>query len=99
MPCERIMGIEVLDEARYQLYRDKMTPMLEAAGGYFGYDFKIAEVLKSKVEQNINRVFTITFPSEDSMNAFFNSPAYLDVKQRYFDDAVGDKTVISLNET
>ena len=45
--------------------------LLPLYGGSFGYDFKIAEVLKSKSSNKINKVFTIEFPSREVMNAFF----------------------------
>ena len=47
MAFERLVGLQVIDEAGYQAYRDAMTPLLHACGGSFGYDFRIAEVLKS----------------------------------------------------
>ena len=98
MAYERIMGIDVTDDVEYQKYRAAMTPLLHAAGGDFGYDFKIAEVLKSKTEGKINRVFTIDFPSEKVMKDFFASDRYVAVKEKYFDRSVGSKTVISLSE-
>jgi uncharacterized protein (DUF1330 family) len=98
MAYERIMGIDVTDDVEYQKYRAAMTPLLHAAGGDFGYDFKVAEVLKSKTEGKINRVFTIDFPSETVMNDFFASDSYVAVKEKYFDSSVGSKTIISLNE-
>lgn len=98
MSFERIMGIEVLDEVEYQKYRDKMTLLLHAAGGEFGFDFKVSEVLKSKSDGKINRVFTITFDSEKDMIEFFNSEDYLAVREMHFEKSVGDVTVISLHE-
>lgn len=98
MSYERIMGLEITDEEEYQNYRDAMTPLLHAAGGDFGYDFKVSETLKSKTENKINRVFTIDFPSEKVMNTFFSSENYLKVKKRHFEKSVGSTTVISLHE-
>ena len=94
MAFERIMGLDVVDEAEYQKYREQMTPIL----GAFGYDFKISAVLKSKTEASINRVFTIEFPSEETMHEFFNDSTYLAVKKQHFDNAVKSTTVISLHE-
>lgn len=98
MTYERIMGIEVVDEPMYQDYRDAMTPLLNSVGGDFGFDFKVSEVLKSKTKDNINRVFTIEFPSNEIMHQFFNSADYLAIKNRYFDQSVNSITVISLHE-
>jgi len=50
MAIEMLVGLNVVDEAGYAAYREAMTPMLEACGGSFGYDFRIAEVLRSQTE-------------------------------------------------
>ena len=98
MAFERIMGIEVVDEQGYQEYRKEMTPLLQSYGGDFGFDFKVSEVLKSKSENNINRVFTIDFPSKEVMDQFFVSDEYLKIKNQYFTESVKSTTVISLHE-
>ena len=66
------------------MYRNEMTPILEGFSGEFGYDFKIAEVLKSQTKTPINRVFTISFPAQDSRDSFFSHDEYLKVRQRHF---------------
>ena len=98
MSYERIMGLEVIDDEQYQKYREGMTPILESFGGYFGFDFKIAEVLISKSDEPINRVFTIAFPSENVMNDFFSDPDYLKIKKQYFDCSVKGRTTIAIYE-
>ena len=98
MPFERIMGIEVTNEEEYQKYRENMTPILHSFGGSFGFDFKIGEVLKSKTDNVINRVFTIDFPSKEVMDEFFNDPNYLAVKEQYFKHSVKSVTTISMHE-
>ncbi|KGJ93636.1 DUF1330 domain-containing protein [Colwellia psychrerythraea] len=99
MAYERIMGLDVIDEQEYQQYREAMMPILKSFGGSFGFDFKVSEVLLSKTSDNINRVFTITFPSQKQMESFFSYPDYLDVKNMYFDRSVKSNTIISLHET
>jgi len=99
MSFERIMGLYVTNDEEYQRYREGMIPILESFGGSFGFDFKISEVLKSKTENPINRVFTIDFPSKEAMDKFFSDPNYLEVKDRYFKNAVKSVTVISMHET
>lgn len=99
MVHERIMGIEVTDDAMYQKYRDGMMPILKTFNGKFGFDFIVSEVLLSKSSDKINRVFTIEFPNKERMDAFFSDPAYLDVKKRYFDASVKSKTLISAHDT
>jgi len=98
MTFERIMGIEVIDEAEYQQYRENMIPILTLFGGSFGFDFKVSEVLKSKTEECINRVFTIDFPSKEIMDQFFSDSSYLEVKEKYFKHSVNSVTTISMHE-
>jgi len=92
------MGLDVIDEDDYQRYREGMIPILESFGGSFGFDFKVSEVLKSKSENPINRVFTIDFPSKEIMENFFKDPSYLEVKDQYFKNSVKSVTVISMHE-
>ena len=98
MALETIVGLHVVDEAGYQSYRDEMTPILENYGGGFGYDFKVSEVLKSKTKAPINRVFTISFPDQDSRDSFFSNDEYLKVRQRHFEKSVTDTTIIATYE-
>ncbi len=69
MVYEMLVGLHVTDDQRYQAYREKMTPVLVECGGGFGYDFRIAEVLKSQTDNEINRVFTIYFPDKEQLEA------------------------------
>lgn len=95
MPYEILVGLHVTDDTMYQDYRESMTPLLIECGGGFGYDFKIAEVLKSETEENINRVFTIHFPDEEVMEQFFSAESYLAVKAKYFESSVASTTIIA----
>jgi len=95
---ERIMAIYVKDDEEYQKYREGMTPILHSFGGSFGYDFKIQEVLISKTTEEINRVFTIDFPSKEVMDDFFSDVGYLAVQKKHFNHSVLSKTVISMHE-
>lgn len=95
MALERLVGLNVTDDEGYQAYRDGMMPILDSYGGGFGYDFKVSEVLRSETEAPINRVFTIWFPDEETMNAFFSDAEYLEVRRRHFEPSVADTTVIA----
>lgn len=99
MPFERIMGLDVTNDEEYQRYREGMMPILESFGGSFGFDFKVSEVLKSKTENSINRVFTLDFPSKEVMDTFFSDPSYLEVKGQHFKNSVKSAIVISMHET
>ena len=43
MAVEMLVGLNVIDDEAYQLYRDEMIPILLSYGGGFGYDFKISK--------------------------------------------------------
>ena len=98
MPYERIMGLHVIDDQEYQRYRQAMLPILHSYGGAFGYDFRVSEVLLSKTENNINRLFSIEFPSKQVMEEFFSDADYVLVKNRHLRHAIASKTVISMHE-
>jgi len=95
---ERIMGLNVIDDTEYQRYREAMLPILKEFGGSFGYDFKVSEVLLSKTQDEINRVFTIEFPSKQKMEDFFSFPDYITVRDWHFKNSVNSTTVISMYE-
>ena len=96
---ERVMGLNVIDEQGYKKYREGMVPILHSYGADFGYDFIVSEVLKSKTTKRINRVFTIDFPSKKVMESFFKDSKYLEVKKKYLDHSIDEKTIISMHET
>ncbi|TFB08878.1 DUF1330 domain-containing protein [Candidatus Marinimicrobia bacterium MT.SAG.2] len=98
MAFEMLVGLNVVDDEVYQSYRNEMTPILKNYGGGFGYDFRISEVLKSKTDAPINRVFTIYFSNEDSMNLFFSNDEYLKIKKKYFEKSATDTTIIATYE-
>jgi uncharacterized protein (DUF1330 family) len=47
MPFELMVGLLVVDHEKYAQYRAEMSPLLEAIGGRFRYDFEVARTLKS----------------------------------------------------
>jgi len=93
------MGIYVTNEEEYANYRKGMMPILHTYGGSFGYDFKVSEVLKSKEDGPINRVFTIEFPNQETMEKFFSDPNYLVVKKAHLDCSISSRTVIAMFES
>ncbi len=95
MKYERVVGLEVIDDIQYSLYRENMKPILSKYQGGFGYDFAISKVLKSEVDSPINRVFTIYFPSEQVSNDFFSDPDYQLVKEKFFSGSVNSTTIIA----
>lgn len=92
------MGLHVTDDDEYQKYRQGMVPILESYGASFRFDFKIAEVLISESDCEINRVFVIDFPSKGKMDQFFADPNYLAVRNRHYEASVSESTIISLHQ-
>lgn len=95
MKIERLVALFVTNDDLYNKYRKNMLPILESYGGGFGYDFSISEVLKSKVNEPINRVFTIYFKNEKAMDDFFSDEEYLKIRKQYYEPAVSATTVIA----
>ena len=95
MRYEMLVGLHVTNDKIYQDYREKMTPILIECGGGFGYDFRIAEVLKSQTDNEINRVFTIYFPDKKAMQQFFSAETYRAIKAQFFESSVASTTVIA----
>lgn len=85
---EVLYGLEVIDDDTYAAYRAAMTPLLEAHGGRFVVDVRVAEVLRSPDSARFNRLFTIRFPSPERMDAFFSNAEYLAVRARLFEPSV-----------
>ena len=98
MSYEILVGLNVLDDLKYDDYRTAMKPILSNYKGHFGYDFKVSEVLISAGNTDINRVFTLNFSSKNKMESFFSDAQYLVVKEKYFVDSVGSATIISSYE-
>ncbi len=95
MSYEMMVGLEVKDDSKYGQYREAMKPLLEKAEGGFRYDFKVSEVLKNEEGRPINRVFAIFFGSKEQSKKFFSDPAYLKIKENFFEASVGATTIIS----
>ena len=95
MAYEMLVGLNVVDDELYSDYRAAMKPILAVYGGDFGCDFKVAEVLLPTDNPDINRVFTIGFPTQEQADHFFADPDYLGVKARYFEASVADTTILA----
>jgi uncharacterized protein (DUF1330 family) len=98
MSYEILVGLHVLDDLKYDDYRNAMKPILSDYQGHFGYDFKVSEVLISEGDSDINRVFTINFSNKNNMEGFFADTKYLTVKEQYFVASVASTTIISSYE-
>lgn len=92
---ERLVGLQVTSEEGYKAYRAAMYPILQEHGGDFGYDFRVAEVLRNPSGHPINRVFTICFPDQAASEAFFSNERYLAVREQYLNGSVENITIIA----
>jgi uncharacterized protein (DUF1330 family) len=72
-----------------------MLPILAGVQGYFRYDARINDELKSPASHPINRLFIIGFPDRDAAGQFFSDRVYLEVRKEYFDRAVIAASVLS----
>jgi len=98
MSYEILVGLQVLDDLKYEDYRTAMKPILSKYEGKFSYDFKVSEVLITEGEAEINRAFTINFSRKDKMEGFFSDSQYLVVKEKYFLESVSSTTIIASYE-
>lgn len=95
MSYEILVGLKVTNNEIYQAYREAMAPILNQYGGHFCYDFHVSEVLKAEQGEDINRVFTLNFPSEAQQTRFFQDEGYLKVKAQYFDLSVAGVHILA----
>ena len=95
MRVEMLVGLKVTNEEGYAEYRKAMRPLLLAAGGDFACDFRVSKVIRAPGEADMNRVFTIHFPSESARDTFFADPTYLAIKARHFKGAVEVTTILA----
>lgn len=95
MAHEILVGVQVADDAGYQRYRERMTPILERYGGSFGYDFRVSEVLRSRTPEPINRVFILSFPDVARRHAFFADESYAAIKEDHFESSVQAATILA----
>ena len=95
MALQMLVGLNVIDDDSYSSYREAIAPILDGVGGGFVYDFMVSKVLKSSTVEPINRVFTMSFPDEETMNSFFSNDEYRQIKERYFEDAVTATTIMA----
>lgn len=72
-----------------------MTPLLERLNGFFRYDFRVSEMLKSEADESYNRVFVISFPDQASKDQLFGDEQYLAIKAEFFEPAVSASGIIA----
>lgn len=91
---EILVGVKIHDEAGYALYRERMTPLLEARGGRFVIDVRVSEVLRAPGDAAFDRLFSIRFPDDATRKAFFEDPEYLAIREAHFAPSVSSTTLL-----
>ena len=91
---ETLVAVKLRDEAGYAEYRARMTPLLEAHGGRFVLDVRVAEVLRAPDDADFDRLFSIRFPDEDAREAFFSNPEYVAIRKQHFEPSVSATTLL-----
>ena len=92
---EMIVGLNVVDESVYALYRKEMTPILQSYGGGFRYDFTIAKTHQSAAAHEITRLFAIYFPDFATKERFFGDKDYKAIRAKYLEQALNGRTSIA----
>ncbi|MCG7539486.1 DUF1330 domain-containing protein [Pseudoalteromonas sp. OF7H-1] len=92
---EMLVAMEIHNSERYAKYREAMKPILRQYGGGFSNDFHIAETLLTEGQCQANRLFTIYFPDQASMESFFSDAEYVEIKARYFEDSVSGFDILA----
>lgn len=90
-----LVSLNVSDQDKYTAYRQGMKPILHKLGGGFIYDFHVSETLKSPENKSYNRVFIISFPSEEISKEFFGNSEYQKIKEELFVPAVEYTNIIA----
>lgn len=98
MSFEILVALKITDEVMYQDYRAAMEPILVHYGGLFCYDFKVSDVLKAQKNEDVNRIFTLNFPSKEKKDSFFSDEAYQVVKAQYFENSVAQVHILAAYE-
>lgn len=95
MSHEILVGLDVHNNFEYDKYRELMVPIMSIYDGKFAYDFEVSKTLLSESENTINRIFTITFPDSEKLDAFFSNEEYILIKSKYFNNSVKSTTIIA----
>lgn len=89
-----MIGVNVLDNDKFDEYCHAIQPLLAIYDGRFCYDFKIPNNCIASRHQHINRVFAVQFSSKDHMNAFFADREYLKTRGRHILKSIGGEQFV-----
>ena len=84
----RFVCLHVTDATIYAGYRERMTPILADHGGHFLLDVQGGDVRTHPADFDTNWVLMLSFPSAAAADGFFSDPAYVAVRDAWFDRSV-----------
>ena len=91
----RLVCLQISDDEGYGRYRTEMAPILEKHGGHFVLDVTgSASIHPADFEPG--RILLIAFPSAEAAGGFFADPAYVRVRQTWFEPSVANTHAVAL---
>lgn len=79
MSAYLVVQATILDEPRFQKYREAVVPFIAGFGGKLVARGAKVELLEG--EHDTRPVVMFEFPSMEAIHAFWNSPDYVPIKQ------------------
>jgi len=89
-----LVGVNVLDEAKFSEYLTAVEPLLSTHNGMFCYDYSVHKERHAVVSGNINRVLKFEFADKCNMEKFFTDRCYLKTRGRHVLKAIGGEQFI-----
>lgn len=91
----RLVCLRISDREGYATYRRNMAPILERHGGRFVLDIEGRATLHPAGFEP-DRVLLIAFSSPEAAARFFQDPAYVALRKRWFDTSVQETFAMAL---
>ncbi|MEI9924367.1 MAG: DUF1330 domain-containing protein [Bradyrhizobium sp.] len=78
MPAYMIVRADITHEERFGRYRQAVVPLIESFGGRH---IRSGAVERLEGDQDGSRIALFEFPTVEAIHAFWDSPAYVPVKE------------------
>lgn len=89
MPIDRVVGVQLRDEAGYLEYRRRIAPLLASYGAHFVLDVRVSEVVRAPIEgAQFDRLFILRFPDAAAWERFFADPGYAQIRAEHYEPSV-----------
>lgn len=83
VPYQVLVGLNVLDDKRFDEFHSAIEPLLSRYQGQLGYEFTVPASLLARHSHKVNRVYTISFASKERMESYFADSEYLKTRGRH----------------